>query len=411
MPDDNTGMVRNVGGGAGRLRVNVYLSGVGKPAEGAAVRVSDPSSGKILGELTSNAAGRMEAFELETPPLEYSLAADSPRPFNQYNVSVSLPYYKEAAVQNVQVFPSCTSLQNVALTAAENVLIPYPVLWGDYPPKIPESDVKKLPFPDNLAVLPEPVVPEYITVHAGRPDNASAPNYTVGFRDYVKNVASSEIYASWPRETLKANILAIISFTMNRVYTEWYRGKGYDFTITNSTAFDQSFTYGRNIYEEISDVADEVFTTYISKSDISQPLFTQYCDGRKVRRDGWLSQWGSCDLGAQGYSAIQILKNYYGYEIILREAKKVEGVPLSFPGVLSVGSSGDSVRTIQHQLNVIARNYPLIPKLVEDGVYGDRTAEAVKVYQGIFDLPETGRVNFPTWYSISDVYVAVSGLA
>ncbi|MEA4966268.1 MAG: peptidoglycan-binding protein [Oscillospiraceae bacterium] len=412
MSDLNTAPVANIPGGFGNLRVSAFLSNVGIPAANAVVRIVDPNSEAVLEEAATDAQGQIPPLTLPAPPLDFSMFSDQPRPFNQYNLTVTFPEYQTASVTNVQIYPSCTAVQNVSLTPAyEEVLIPYPTLWGDFPPKIPEAEVKKLPFPSNLVVLPEPVVPGLIVVHAGLPTDATAPNYTVGFRDYIKNVASSEIYATWPKETLSANILAILSFTMSRVFTEWYRGKGYDFTITNSTAYDQAFTYGRNVFQEISDVVDELFTTYISREDILQPLFTQYCDGKRVQRDNWLSQWGSKTLGDQGYSAIQILKNYYGYDIILKEAKKVEGIPLSFPGVLKPGSTGDAVRTIQNQLNAISNNYPLIPKQVEDGVYGDKTVEAVKVFQGIFGLPVTGEVNFPTWYSISDVYVAVSKLA
>lgn len=412
MDEYNTAPVQNTEGGFGILRVGAFLNNIGRPAEDARVQVIDPDTGAILEELKTNAQGQIPPLALPTPPLEYSLDSTQPRPFNQYNVTVSYPEYQTATVQNVQVFPTSTAVQNVALVPAyEEIIIPYPTLWGDFPPKIPESEVKKLPFPSNLVVLPEPVIPGLIVVHAGKPDDTTAPNYTVGFKDYIKNVASSEIYSTWPREALKANILAILSFTLNRVYTEWYRGKGYDFTITNSTAYDQAFTYGRNIFQEISDVVDEVFTTYISKEDIMQPLFTQYCDGKRIQRDGWLSQWGSKDLGERGFSALQILKNYYGYDILLKEAKKVEGIPLSFTGVQSVGSTGESVQTIQRQLNAISKNYPLIPKVAEDGVYGENTAEAVRVFQQIFNLPVTGSVNFPTWYAISDIFVAVSKLA
>ena len=408
---DNSGPVQNMPGSFGALRVNVYLSGIGRPADGALVRITDPDTGAVLEESRTNENGQLPALTLPSPPLAYSLEYGQPRPFNQYDLTASAPGQRETAVRNIQVFPSCTSVQEVTLLPAEDILIPYPVLWGQYPEKIPESNVKKLPFPDNLVILPEPVVPELITVHAGRPDDAAAPNYTVGFQDYIKNVASSEIYASWPREALKANILAILSFTMNRVYTEWYRGKGYDFTITNSTAFDQAFTYGRNVFQEISEIVDEVFTTYISKADIAQPLFTQYCDGRQVQRDGWLSQWGSQALADEGFTALQILRQYYGYEIVLKEAKKVEGIPLSFPGVLRVGDSGDAVRTVQRQLNAVSASYPLIQKLAEDGIYGQHTAAAVKTFQGIFSLPVTGEVNFPTWYALSNVFAAVSKLA
>ena len=233
----------------------------------------------------------------------------------------------------------------------------------------------------------------------------------MGFKDYIKNVASCEIYSTWPREAIKANVFAILSFTLSRVYTEWYRGKGYGFTITNSTAFDQAFSFGRNIFDEISEVVDEIFTTYISRPDLVQPLFTQYCDGKRVKRAGWLSQWGSKELADQGLNALQILKTYYGSDIVLKQAKKVEGIPLSFTNVLKNGSTGDAVKTIQQQLNTISNNYPLIKKVVVDGVYGASTAEAVRTFQQIFDLPETGEVNFPTWYSISNIFVAISKLA
>lgn len=266
----------------------------------------------------------------------------------------------------------------------------------------------ELPFPSNLVVLPEPVIPEFVVVHGGVPDDRTAPDYTVRFKDYINNVASSEIYASWNREALKANILAIISFTLSRVYTEWYRSKGYDFTITNSTAYDQAFTYGRNIFQEIAEVTDEIFNLYVSKSDINQPLFTQYSDGRRVVREGWLSQWGSNDLAKQGFTAIQILRFYYGSDIILKEARRVEGIPISFPGVLRRGSRGSNVRVIQSQLNRISNNFPLIPKLAVDGIYGSKTEQSVRVFQEVFGLPVTGEVNFPTWYKISDIFNSVN---
>ncbi len=403
---------QNTTGGVGTLQVNAFVNTIARPAEGATVRIYDATQNATLEELTTDAAGQLPPVSLPAPPLDYSMSPDQPRPFNEYSLHVKLEGTQQAVVNNVQVYPDAVAIQNVVLRPTYQIVdIPYPVLWGDYPPKIPEAEIKPI-TPTNLVVLPKPVVPEFVVVHAGRPNDRTAPNYTVGFKDYIKNVASSEIYATWPVEALKANILAMLSFTLNRVYTEWYRGKGYDFTVTNSTAFDQAFTYGRNVFREISEVVDDIFTTYIAKPDVLQPLFTQYSDGRKVVRDGWLSQWGSKGLADQGLTALQILRNYYGREIELRQAEKVEGIPLSFPGeVLGIGSSGDAVRTIQEQLNAIAKNYPLIGALTADGVYGDATAEAVKKFQRIFDLPVTGQVNFPTWYKISDVFVAVKNLA
>lgn len=413
MSKDKIFLRSNFMGGTGLLRINTFITNIGKPAEGATVSIFDPYDNTIIEEAKTNAWGEVPPIPLNAPPLEYSMEYDMPRPFNEYNVKVTMPDYNEVNINNVQIYPSTTAVQEVALTPNyQDVNIPYPVLFGDYPPKIPESEVKKLPFPSNQVVLPQPIVPSIIVVHAGGPDNASAPNYTVGFKDYIKNVASSEIFATWPRETLKANIHVILSFTLNRVYTEWYRGKGYNFTITNSTAFDQSFAFGRNIFQEISDVVDEIFTSFVAKPDIRQPLFTQYCDGKKVLREGWLSQWGSKYLGDQGLDSLQILRNYYGSDVFIKQAEKVEGIPMSFPGTtLKVGDSGDSVRTIQEQLNAIANNYPLIPKLIEDGLYGQQTADSVKVFQQVFNLDQTGTVNYPTWYKISDVYVAIQKLA
>ena len=409
---ENINYSGNISGGLGSLQVGAFLNSIATPAQGATVRITDPYNNAIIDELQTNSLGQIPTITLPTPPLEYSMDSEFPRPFNEYNVSVTFPDF-EANINNVQVFPTSTAIQNVILNPLfEDINIPYPVLWGDYPPKIPESEIKKLPFPSNLVVLPKPVVPALITVHAGVPDDTTAPNYTIGFKDYIKNVASCEIYSTWPKEALKANILVILSFAMNRIYTEWYRGKGYDFNITNSTAFDQAFVYGRNIFKENSDIVDELFTTYITRPDIKQPLFTQYSDGARIVRSGWLSQWGSKNLADQGYTALQILKSYYGYNIVLREAEKVEGIPFSFPGyVLQLGSRGEPVRIIQNQLNAISDNFPAIPKLIEDGVYGESTAEAVRAFQEIFNLPVDGRVNFPTWYKISDIYVAVTGLS
>lgn len=404
---------QNIVGDFGSLTTSVFLNSIGRPAPDALVRIYDPTSTLLIEETRTDASGQMQPIRLPAPPIDYSMNPEGDRPFNLYNVSVYLPGFIEANVYNVQVYPDTLAIQEVVLNPTyESIDIPYPTLWGDFPPKIPEAEVKKLPFPGGLVVLPEPVVPEFVVVHDGVPENTGAANYTVGFKDYIKNVASSEIYATWPRECIKANVLAMISFTLNRVYTEWYRSKGFGFTITNSTAYDQSFNYGRNIYDDISDIVDEVFTTYISRPGLAQPLFTQYSDGRKVVREGWLSQWGSKYLADSGYSALQILRNYYGSDIILKQAEKVQGIPMSFQGnTLEIGSRGEQVRTIQRQLNAIAKNFPAIPRVIEDGIYGENTAAAVKKFQEIFKMPITGKVDFATWYRISSIFTAVEKLS
>ena len=232
------------------------------------------------------------------------------------------------------------------------------------------------------------------------------------YRDYIKNVASSEIYATWPDATIRANVLAIMSFTLNRVYTEWYRGKGYVFTITSSTAYDHKFIYGRNFFQSISQVVDEMFENYLSRPNVRQPILTQYCDGQRVTCPDWMSQWGSKYLGDQGYSAIDILRSYYGNDMYINSAEGISGIPASWPGYdLGVGASGPKVRQLQEQLARISRAYPAIPTITVDGVYGSRTREAVEKFQSVFGLPVTGIVDYPTWYKISDIYVAVSRIA
>lgn len=212
-------------------------------------------------------------------------------------------------------------------------------------------------------------------------------------------MASSEIYSTWPQSTITANVLAIMSFTLNRVYTEWYRNQGYDFTITSSTAFDHKWIYGRNIFESISQVVDEIFDSFLSRPGVRQPILTQYCDGRQVQCPRWMTQWGSCSLGQQGYSPIEILRYYYGDSIYINTAEQIAGIPASWPGYdLTVGSSGDKVRQLQEQLDAIAQIYTAIPRIQPDGIYGQQTAAAVREFQNIFGLPQTGVTDFATWY-------------
>lgn len=402
----------------GQLQVSALADKGTEPISGAKVRISDPVDGAVLDELITDSSGQTETVELPAPSIAYSVAETDERPYATYNVTVLAEGFRTIHIGGVQLLPDSLSLQGVAMEKATpggfnvtNYRIEPHTLWGTYPAKIPEDEVKPLPEPEGLVVLPEPVIPEFIVVHLGKPQDSSAKNMWVYFKDYIKNVASSEIYSTWTPETIKANVLAIISFTLNRVYTEWYRGKGYDFTVTNSTAYDQAFVPERTIFDSISQTVDDIFSTYITKEGIVQPLLTQYCDGRRVQCSG-LSQWGSQALGEQGMSAINILRRYYGSDIYLDTAKKVQGVPMSYGGdVLSVGSSGEAVRTIQQQLSRVAKNFPAIPKVAADGIYGKGTGEAVKVFQQIFHLPQTGEVDFATWYEISNAYVAVTGIA
>lgn len=402
----------------GRLRVTVYANDIGRPIDNARIRITRRSEESSIEELISDLSGQSPIVDLPAPPFDYSQAPDSPKPYAEYDVHVTMEGYEPKRIEGVQILPSVTALQDVNLEpiipaqAEQSIFIKPHTLWGFFPPKIPEDPIKPLPPSLGFVVLPDPVIPEYVIVHEGVPSDTTARNLYIPFKDYIKNVASCEIYSTWPANTIRANILAMLSFTLNRIYTEWYRGKGYDFTITNSTAFDQAFVYQRNIYEEISVLVDELFTNFITKPDIRQPLLTQYCDGTRTTCPGWLSQWGSKTLGDQGYDAVSILRNYYGQDIFLMQAQKVSGVPISYPGIpLQTGSTGQYVRTIQEQLNTISNNYPAIPKIRVDGIFGSQTRAAVEKFQEIFGLPASGIVDFATWYQISNIYVAVAKLA
>ena len=257
-----------------------------------------------------------------------------------------------------------------------------------------------------------PTIPEYITVHLGAPDDPTAPNVTVPFIDYVKNVASSEIYPTWPESSLRANMYAQISFALNRVFSEWYRSRGYDFDITSTTQYDQKYIDGRDIYESVSRIADDIFNDYIVREGTVQPLFARYCNGTTVRCDG-LSQWGSVSLAEEGLVPYEILQYYYGDDIsLVFNAPTQQNLP-SYPGYpLRLGSFGEDVRTVKRQLNRIARNYPAIsPRLSEDGVFDVNTEEAVKSFQRIFNLTPDGVVGKGTWYRIKSIYNAVKGIA
>lgn len=404
--------------GEGTMRIKVASSLGQLPVPGASVSIfytAEPDTAII--QLTTDESGLTEEIELPAPPVQYSLEPSDVKPYAEYNIEVTAPGYEPVYVFGSELLANELSLQTIRMNPLEvteedekTVVIPPHTLWGDYPPKIPEAEIKPEAETGEI-VLSRVVIPEYVIVHDGVPSDNSAPNYWVKYTDYIKNVASSEIYATWPEATIYANILVIMSFTLNRVYTEWYRNQGYNFTITSSTAYDQKWIYGRNTYENIDNLVDTIFANYLSRPGVRQPIFTSYCDGRRVTCSG-LSQWGSKYLGDEGYSAIEIIRYYYGNDMYINTADMISGVPSSFPGYdLTIGSSGEKVRQLQQQLNRIAQNYPAIPTVVADGIYGPLTAEAVRTFQRIFSLPQTGITDYATWYAISRIYVGVSRIA
>lgn len=399
--------------------LNVIVTGTNSysPLSSATIEIANTGEpNRILESITTDQNGQTGYIELSAPPREYSMEPTDNQPYSEYNVKISAPGYQEGLVSGVQIFSGENGLQSIVLQPSEQtpdyvynpIVIGGHTLWEYYPPKIAEPEIKPLAESGEI-VLSRVVAPETIVVHDGVPGDSTATDYYVPYIDYIKNVACCEIYSTWPESTIEANILAIMSFTLNRVYTEWYRNKGYNFTITSSTAYDHKWIYGKTIYENISQIADRLYNRYLARPNVKQPILTQYCDGKRVSCPNWMTQWGSKALGDDGFSAIDIIHYYYGSDMYINEAEIVSGIPSSYPGYdLTIGSSGEPVITIQEQLNRIAQNYPAIPTVTVDGIYGSATAESVRAFQSIFNLPVSGIVDFPTWYKISQIYVGVS---
>lgn len=387
------------------------------PVPGALVTVTDPVTGDTANTVTDS-SGRTRAFILITPPREESLDPNfTGVPYSVYDVSIEAEGYSSITVRGVQMFAGVDSTlplemsprpQERALPAREYNIGPNALLTvregePQGPGDTPQSQAR---------VLSSVYIPRNITVHLGAPTNSSAGNVTVGFTAYLKNVASSEIYPTWPENAIRANVYAQLSFALNRVFTEWYPSQGYSFNITNHTGYDQYYVQGRNIFDNISRIVDEIYTTYIRRVGALNPLFAEYCNGTSVTCSG-LSQWGTVSLAQSGYTPYNILQRYYGTNIELVQASQVRNIESSYPGYsLSLGSSGTAVSTIQRQLNRIRRNYPAIPEIAPvDGVYGSMTRSAVLAFQRIFGLTQDGVVGRGTWNRISNIYVAVTRLA
>lgn len=414
----------------GFLTISVTDALTNRPLKDATVNVytnAEPgkSATTVYQNLKSNNSGQIVGLNLPAPDIIFSQQPSDVRPYSQYTVEAIIDGYETVVIDGTQLFPTIEARQGLPMSPKSRARNSYSrqneevydidenTLYGNYEPKIPESDLKPIPPPTGFVVLDNPVVPEFIVVHDGLPENPDAQNYWIPFKDYIKNVASSEIYSTWPTQTIYSNIIAIISFTLNRVFTEWYRNKGYSFTITSTTNYDHKFINNRNFFDTISVAVDDIFNTFIKRPPSSrQPLLAQYCDGKKSQCPNQMTQWGSKDLGDQGKSFEEILKYFYGDELVFEKAPVVSGVPVSFPNeILQIGSSNKYVKTIQNQLNAISKAYPAISKVKEDGVFAETTAESVKSFQEIFGLPKSGIVDFKTWYEISRVYVAVTKIA
>ena len=383
----------------GYLIVNVYSDSIANPVSGATVTISKNNQNIITTK--TNEEGKTELITLDTVDKNYSEQEQyQVKPYETYDVIVKALGLTETKIEGVQIFDGIQSIQNVYMTSidenqGESVSEISPnTLWGDYPPNIQEEEMIEeegiSPF-----VLQRVIIPETIVVHDGVPTNATAPNYNVPFIDYIKNVASSEIYSTWPKETIKANVLAIISFTLNRIFTEWYKVKY------------QKYTKNGTIFEPISTIVDEIFTNYIRSGIRLEPLLAHYKSS--TTEAGYLSQWGSKELGDKGYQALEILRYYYGNSINIYEAIPEGEYPYSFTTTLKEGDCSRDVYVLQNVLNYIRGSYPGIP-IIENpsGFFDEQTKRAVLKFQSVFFLSQTGMVNQQTWYRLSYIFSAVS---
>lgn len=392
------------------IRVLVTAEGEALPVEGAIVRAENYLTGEVQTAITDE-DGQTGIFAASAPPKERSLVPGAGQPWASYDITVTAEGYVPYIAEGVQVYEGIESILEVPLQPARGRM-------GTDIVEIPPPAVSQ-PLPHSMntdfsaeRILRDVYIPDRIRVHLGSPNNSSARNVSVSFPDYIKNVASSEIYPTWPEASLRANILAEIGIALNRLYTEWYPSRGYNFDITNSTAYDQYYVHGRNIFSNISDIVDEIFDRYVRKQGNVEPYYTEYCNGSTVTCPG-LSQWGTVTLANRGYTPIEILRYYYGRDTELARAGSIRSAEGSYPGVLlRRGSTGDYVAEIQNELRRIRINYPGIPAITDaTGTFGASTEAAVRKFQSIFGLAVDGIVGKATWYKLSYIYTAVKNLA
>lgn len=401
----------------GYLQIQVRTAHEAVPLNNAQIQIQ-AAAGNTLYNLWTDENGDTPVVSLETKDKSFS---QNPyyngTPFTGYHVLAEASGFDSLFVTDIPVFDQETAVLPVTLTPMQQMQrtpVTKEIFIGKPAVAMNDAVEQKGTVIDPHTepyVLRQVVIPDPITVHLGTP-GSSASNVQVSFPDYVKNVASSEIYPTWPAAALTANIYAIITFALNRVYTEWYKARGYSFDITNSTAYDQYFVYGRPIYESISRIVDQIFNQYVRRQGQNAPYFTSFCNGTTATCQG-LSQWGTVTLADQGLTPIQILRSYYPDDIEIVETNIITGIVNSYPGApLRVGSTGLDVQTIQTYLARIRRNYPAIPSITDEaGVFGDSTKAAVVKFQNVFGLAPDGIVGRSTWYKISSLYTAIARLA
>ena len=385
------------------------------PLQGVQITVSDDEGNRVY-ELRTDESGETRRVPLETVDKSFSLNQDfTGTPYVSYNVLAQAEGFDSVYISGIPIYEGQNAvlpIMLVPLQEQQRSRVQTEIMIG--PPAVSMTGARNQEGErqgEESRVLRQVVIPNPITVHLGTPAS-SAANVQVSFPDYVKNVASSEIYPTWPDAALRANIYAIITFALNRVYTEWYRSQGYAFDITNSTAYDQYFVQGRPIYESISRIVDDIFNEYVRRAGQNAPYFTSFCNGTTATCQG-LSQWGTVTLANQGRTPISILRAYYPNDIEIAETNIMTNMLSSYPGTpLRVGSTGLDVQTVQTYLNRIRQNYPAIPATTDAaGTFGESTRAAVTKFQSIFNLASDGIVGKSTWYQISRLYTAVTRLA
>ena len=397
----------------GILRIQAFAARQSAPVEGVTVNIV--GDGFTAARMT-DAEGNAADVTLTAPDCALSLEEDNTTrlPYAVCSLTASKAGYRTVRIQGIQVFAGQVTLAQPEMIPeteegrdVENppiVIPPHPLFAGGGGSGRAPAD------PCAPRVLDRVIIPKNITVHLGKPA-ASARNVTVSFRRYIANVASSEVYPTWPESALRANIHCQISLALNRIYTEWYPSRGYSFNITNSTSYDQYYVHGRTVFDVMVRLTDDIFNTYLRKTGTVNPYYSEYCDGKSVTCPG-LKQWGTVTLAKQGKTPLQILKYYYGSNIEIVRTNNIQAIPQSYPGSpLRQGDSGTAVFTLQRQLNRIAKDYPFIGKLTVDGVFGPRMVSTVKTFQRQFNLTADGVVGRQTWYKISYIYVSVKDLA
>lgn len=394
----------------GKLFIHVVCELGSRPIDTASVEIySKREPNILLISLSTDISGNIPTLELPAPPLAYSMAPSDDMPYSEYILVISAPGLKTVIIDSAQIFPNIIATQKVHLPPLavnthepEIIIISPNYINGPFPPKVEEDTIKKESETGEISTI---TIPEYVIVHDGLPTDRIANNFYVEYKNYIKNVVSSISYPTWPLDALYAIILSVMSFTLNRIYTNWYKNRGYSFEITSSSAFDQLWVYGRNTYLNVNTIVDFIFNFFIAVPGISQPLLAQFCRGNLIDCPNMLSLWGSKRLADTGYDYLSIIRYYFGDNVFISFSEDIGGIQSPWENQeLILGSMGNNVSALQNNLNIISRVYTAIPAPETDGIFGPATEAAVRAFQDIFNEQVTGMVNAATYFNIAKLY-------